>query len=72
MELVISPYFPPFQVKNLDALQVAVEQATGQSVRDYRQALANPALFGDFMHPNKAGAGAYIDLLLKDGVLPAE
>ena len=72
VELVISPYFPSFQVKNLDALKVAVEQATGLPVHDYRQALENPAFFGDFMHPNKAGAGAYIDLLLKDRVLPAE
>lgn len=70
VELVISPYFPDFQVKNLDALKNAVEQATGLPVHDYRSALNDSADFGDFMHPNKKGSSKYIDLLKKDGVLP--
>lgn len=70
IELVVSPYFPDFQVKNLDALKTAVEQATDLPVRDYRGALTDPTDFGDFMHPNKKGSMAYIDLLKKDGVLP--
>lgn len=66
--LVISPYFPGFQVKNLDALKSAVEKATGISVRDYRAALSDPSDFGDFMHPNKKGSAAFMDRLFRDGV----
>jgi hypothetical protein len=68
VELVIGPYFPDFQVKNLDALKQAVEAATGLSVRDYRSALSDPTDFGDFMHPNKRGSAAYMDLLRREGV----
>ncbi|MFN0034105.1 MAG: hypothetical protein ACKVUS_03495 [Saprospiraceae bacterium] len=70
VELVISPYFPGFQVKNLDSLKAEVEKATGLAVRDYRAALTDPADFGDFMHPNKRGSMKYMDLLKRDGVLP--
>jgi hypothetical protein len=68
--LVIGPYFPGFQVKNLDALKSAVEAATGLVVHDYRSALTDPSDFGDFMHPNKKGSKKYLDLLKKDGILP--
>lgn len=72
VRLVISPYFPGFDhhVTHLDALKKAVEQATGLPVQDYRQALSDPDCFGDFMHPNKKGSMAYIDLMRRDGVLP--
>lgn len=70
VELIIGPYFPGFQVKNLDSLKKEVEKATGQIVRDYRAALTDPADFGDFMHPNKRGSMKYLDLLKRDGVLP--
>ncbi len=72
VRLVIGPYFPGFQVKNLDGLKSAVERATGLSVYDYRAALPDPALFGDFMHANKKGAIQYIDLLLRDSAFTAE
>lgn len=68
VELVIGPYFPGFKVKNLDALKLAAEQATGIPVRDYRYALNAPDMFSDFMHPNKKGSAVYMDLLKKDGV----
>jgi hypothetical protein len=70
VQLVISPYLPGFKVKNLDQLKDAAQQATGLPVRDYRAALTDKAFFGDFMHPNKAGAMRYLDLLRADGVLP--
>ncbi|MFN0175057.1 MAG: hypothetical protein ACKVU0_10450 [Saprospiraceae bacterium] len=70
MELVISPYFPGFQVNNLDALKAEVEKATVLRVHDYRNALSDPTDFGDFMHPNKKGSMKYMDLLKRDGVLP--
>lgn len=68
VSLVIGPYFPGFQVKKLDALKTAVEQATGLTVHDYRSALTDPADFGDFMHANQKGSMAYIDLMHRDGV----
>ncbi|HNL37635.1 MAG: hypothetical protein U0U46_08665 [Saprospiraceae bacterium] len=70
VQLVIGPYCPGFRVLNLDTLKTAAEQITGLTVHDYRAALTDPGLFGDFMHPNRKGAFAYLDLLKKDGVLP--
>ena len=72
VQLVISPYLPGFakNVGNLDALKSFCEKSTGLAVHDYRQALTDPKCFGDFMHPNKKGAGQYIDLMRADGVLP--
>lgn len=70
VSLVIGPYFPGFQVKNLDALKSAVEKASGLPVHDYRAALSDPTDFGDFMHPNKKGSQRYLDLLKRDEVLP--
>ncbi|MDO8368659.1 MAG: hypothetical protein Q7T20_17805 [Saprospiraceae bacterium] len=70
VELVISPYYPGFQVKSLDALKAAVEKATGLPVHDYRAALSEPSDFGDFMHPNKKGSMNYMDMLKRDGFLP--
>lgn len=69
-KLVINPYFPGFQVKNLDLLKAAVEKATGLPVHDYRNALNDPTDFGDFMHPNKKGSIKYMNMLKRDGVLP--
>lgn len=70
VELVISPYYPQMvrDWTNVGAVSQATQQATGLPVRDYRQALPDPADFGDFMHPNKRGAQHYIDLLVRDGV----
>lgn len=70
VRLVISPYFPGFRVENLDLLKKTVEGKTGLAVADYRNALTENRLFGDFMHPNRGGAMAYINLLRQDGVLP--
>ncbi|GAB4498988.1 MAG: hypothetical protein OHK0019_35340 [Saprospiraceae bacterium] len=70
VELVIGPYFPDLQVKNLDSLKIAVEKITNLAVRDYSRALSDPTDFGDFNHPNKKGSMKYIDLLKKDSVLP--
>lgn len=67
VELVVSPYFPDFQVKNLESLKLAVQNATGLPVRDYHRALKDPADFGDFMHPNKRGSLRYVELLKRDG-----
>ncbi len=69
VELVIGPYFPGFQVINLDSLKTEVEKATGLPVRDYRAALSDPTDFGDFMHPNKKGSAKYLEMLKRDGVL---
>jgi hypothetical protein len=70
VKLVISPYFPAFTVTNLTELKVAAETATGLKVSDYRNALEDKALFGDYMHPNKKGAIQYIDMMKRDTVLP--
>jgi hypothetical protein len=70
VKLVISPYFPAFKVTNLTELKVAVETATGLKVSDYRNALEDKDLFGDYMHPNIKGAIQYIDMLKRDTILP--
>jgi hypothetical protein len=68
VQLLISPYLPGFQVKNLDQLKAEVEKATGLPVHDYRSAITDPASFGDFMHLNKKGSIQYMDILKKDGI----
>jgi hypothetical protein len=70
VKLVISPYFPLFTVTHLDDLKAEATRLTGLPVYDYRYKLSDPALFGDFMHLNKAGAVEYLNLLRADGVLP--
>ena len=68
VHLVVNPYFPPYAEKltNLDALIDAVEAATKLQVRDYSKSIAEPALFGDYQHLNKAGAKVYLKKLLRD------
>lgn len=68
VRLVVAPYYPGFQVKNLNSFKQAVEAACGLPVHDYRNALTQPELFGDFMHPNKAGAEQFIERMLADGI----
>jgi hypothetical protein len=68
VQLLIGPYFPGFQVKNLDQLKAAIEKASGLPVHDYRSAITDPGSFGDFMHLNKKGSMQYMDLLKKDGI----
>jgi hypothetical protein len=70
VELVIGPYYPGYNVVNLDKFKSELEQATNMQVRDYRAALSDPNGFGDLSHPNKNGSMTYIDLLRKDAVLP--
>jgi len=70
VKLVISPYFPQFTVTHLDDLKAEATRLTGLPVYDYRNALSDPALFGDFMHLNKAGAVEYLNLLRAERVLP--
>lgn len=71
VELVINPYFPPFAKKifNKKDLINAVEKVTGLKVHDYADSIQGVEGFGDYQHLNKNGASAFIDLLLKDGVL---
>jgi hypothetical protein len=70
VKLVISPYFPEFTVNNLNKLKDTISLVTNLPVSDYRNALADKDLFGDYMHPNKKGAIQYIDMLKRDTVLP--
>jgi hypothetical protein len=70
VKLVISPYFPAFTVTNLTRLKDTVSLVTNLPVSDYRNALEDKALFGDYMHPNKKGAIQYIDMMKRDTVLP--
>lgn len=71
VELVVNPYFPPFAEKifNLNELKNAIQKATGLKVHDYANSIQGVDGFGDYQHLNKNGAKAYLDLLIKDGVL---
>ena len=74
IELVINPYYPPFaeHIYNKRELINAVESATGLKVRDYANSIQDTEGFGDYQHLNKNGARAFIDILIKDGVLQTE
>lgn len=64
---VISPYFPGFSknIAHLDELKARIEANTGLTVLDFRDALTDPADFGDLQHPNKRGSIRYMDLLFE-------
>jgi hypothetical protein len=68
VRLLISPYFPGFEVKNLEVLKQDVQNNIGLPVHDYRNALSDPSDFGDFMHPNKKGSAAFMGMLMRDGL----
>jgi len=69
--LVISPYFLPYaeRMQSLLPLKKAVEELTELPVHDYSQALPKTDYFGDYQHVNKKGSRAYLQLLVKDGIL---
>ncbi|GAB4261011.1 MAG: hypothetical protein Kow0027_28520 [Saprospiraceae bacterium] len=70
--LVVNPYYPPFakKIANLDELIAAIEKATGLTVHNYADSIAGTEGFGDYQHLNKTGSRQYLDLLIKDGILP--
>ena len=70
--LVVNPYFPPFakKIANLDELIAATQAATGLIVHNYADSIAGTEGFGDYQHLNKVGSRQYLDLLIRDGILP--
>lgn len=72
VELVVNPYYPPFakKIANLDALINDVEKATGLTIKNYANSIAETDGFGDYQHLNKKGSQQFLDLLIKDKVLP--
>src|SRR5215831_2736448 len=71
LKFIIGPFFPKYQVKNLDKLKAAVEAATGIPVRDYSYAIQDVTAFSDYNHANIKGGKVVVDMMIKDGVLPA-
>ena len=71
VELVINPYFPAFaqKIDNIPALRAEMQRKTGLPVKDYSLAVRDTQGFGDYQHLNKAGARAFIDRMLAEGVL---
>lgn len=69
LELVIAPFFPGFEVKNLALLKSKTEEVTGLKVYDYSGVLRNAASFSDYLHMNVTGCKEFVRLLDKDGLL---
>lgn len=69
VELVIAPFFPGFEVKNIDLLKTRTEEVTGCKVYDYSTVLRNSASFSDYLHMNITGCKEFVRLLDKDGLL---
>lgn len=70
IELVINPYYVPFlnRIEGLDALKTSVEAGTQLKVHDYRALIKEESYFGDYQHPNKAGAEKMLDQMIADGL----
>lgn len=70
--LVVNPYYPPFakKIANLDELIAAIQKTTGLAVHNYADSIAGTTGFGDYQHLNKNGSRQYLDLLIRDGILP--
>jgi hypothetical protein len=71
LKFIIGPFFPKYQVKNLDKLKQRVEEVTGIPVRDYSYSIQDITAFSDYNHANIKGGKEVVDLMIKDGVLPA-
>jgi len=71
LKFVIGPFFPKYTVKNLDKLKQRVEEVTGIPVRDYSYAIQDITAFSDYNHANIKGGKEVVDLMIRDGVLPA-
>ena len=73
-QLLVNPYYPPFveHITNLDTFIQAIEIATESPILNYATAIQEEIYFGDFQHLNVEGCKAYIDLLLKEEVLPSK
>lgn len=69
LELVIAPFFPGFEVKNLALLKTRTEDLTGLKVYDYSNVLRNSASFSDYLHMNVTGCKEFVKMLGKDGLL---
>ncbi|RMF31062.1 MAG: hypothetical protein D6765_02330 [Bacteroidetes bacterium] len=67
VELVLMPYFPDFarKIENLEEALEAVERTTGLPVRNFAEALNDPAFFGDYRHLNRRGSRRFLELLLR-------
>ena len=72
--LVVNPYYPPFakKIANLHELIDAIQSATGLTVHNYADSIAGVEGFGDYQHLNKTGSRQYLDLLIRDGILPVD
>jgi hypothetical protein len=71
LKFIIGPFFPKFQVKNLDKLKKRIEEVTGIPVRDYSYAIQDVTAFSDYNHANIKGGKEVVDMMIRDGVLPA-
>jgi hypothetical protein len=71
LKFVIGPFFPKYTVKNLDKLKQRVEEVTGIPVRDYSYSIQDITAFSDYNHANIKGGKEVVDLMIRDGVLPA-
>jgi len=71
LKFIIGPFFPKYQVKNLDKLKQRVEEVTGIPVRDYSYSIQDITAFSDYNHANIKGGKEVVDMMIKDGVLPA-
>ncbi len=70
VKLVLGPFFPNYQVKNLDVLVKRVEEATGCKVYNYGHSIDDGTAFSDFLHANLKGGKTMVDLMIRDSLLP--
>lgn len=70
IKFVIAPFFPTYQVKNLELLKQKVEAATGYPVYDYSASLKDFNCFTDYLHANLRGGREMVNMMIKDGIIP--
>ncbi|WP_227634288.1 hypothetical protein, partial [Klebsiella pneumoniae] len=63
------PFFPNYQVKNINLLKQRVAEATGCTIHDYSTAIQDRSSFTDYLHANLKGGKEIVDLMIRDGVL---
>lgn len=69
VEFLMGPFFPKYEVKNLDRTINRIKEVTGVTVKDYSKLLNERTYFSDFLHTNLKGGEKVVDQMYADGLL---
>lgn len=66
---IMGPFFPTYNVINLEKLMDRFTELTGYPVVNYSRSIQDPYSFTDYLHANLKGGRATVDLMIRDGLI---